>query len=489
MSQSANPVPDIGPDDPRLSEWIDGRLPPAEAAEIARAVAGSPPLARLVADLRAIKAALGELAGSTRVADGFAARVAAATSHPSRAADVEPAVEEEWRRIEAERIAEERAEAVADVADEAPRPRRAWSLLAIAGSLAAGILVTVLANRPGEEMRDVARAPTGIAAPAPETLAAAPAARVADERKPGLSANAAGRSERDDAGAEIRAAVPRPGADRVVAAPAPAAATPAAGSTARGEADDEVAEMLDGLDAADVVEVEVLGPDGRAAFERLLASSGLEVIGGSWAARAGEAAGGAPLARRSADRSLGTVREQAPAAGLAEKSGPAAEMESGNDAAAGAAQPAEVAAEVAAGVATEETAGVATDVATAKQDQPAGQDADGRFGGGAAAGGQGQTAAGGAGEGVLVLQGSANAIDAFLSGIEPAGQRLRSGRSQLQQQRSRGQGPVQQQVVRVIELPAGSPPAERQGPAPADPAPPSVNGLPGAVPPTGEPPR
>ena len=43
--------PPLSADDPRLGEWLDGRLPEAEAAQVARLVAASAELTRLVADL------------------------------------------------------------------------------------------------------------------------------------------------------------------------------------------------------------------------------------------------------------------------------------------------------------------------------------------------------------------------------------------------------------------------------------------------------
>jgi hypothetical protein len=69
---------------------------------------------------------------------------------------VDPEVKAEWQRIETQRIAEEQAEAKED--SQAPRvaarprwPLRAWQTAAMAGALAAGVLVTLVLNRPRVE--------------------------------------------------------------------------------------------------------------------------------------------------------------------------------------------------------------------------------------------------------------------------------------------------------------------------------------------------
>jgi hypothetical protein len=131
MEQSS---PAMTPDDPRLRDWVAGRLSPAAAAEVERIVRGSPALTRAVDDLRAAMAAAGGVAED----------------------DVKVAAE--WRQIERERIAAERSEAREDIealprdaggaaAVRPPRPRTHWPLAAMLAALAAGVLVAVAVNR------------------------------------------------------------------------------------------------------------------------------------------------------------------------------------------------------------------------------------------------------------------------------------------------------------------------------------------------------
>ena len=167
MAYFNNPPPTstITPDDPRLSEWIDGRLAAAEAAEVERAVHASPDLMQIVDDLRANRSALGQLE-SQEPAAGFAESLlhslgAVGNTGPRAAGhagnpEVDPEVKAEWQRIETQRIAEEQAEAKED--SQAPRvagrprwPLRAWQTAAMAGALAAGVLVTLVLNRPRVE--------------------------------------------------------------------------------------------------------------------------------------------------------------------------------------------------------------------------------------------------------------------------------------------------------------------------------------------------
>lgn len=141
--------PTLSADDPRLSEWLDGRLPEAEAAQIARLVAASPELTRLVADLRRQKAALAALPASPPPA-GFVQDVLAAVGADLNAGDDDAAVEAEWRRIERERLDEEIAEARSGAAEPVDEPmRHRWPWMVLVGALAAGLLTAIVINRPG----------------------------------------------------------------------------------------------------------------------------------------------------------------------------------------------------------------------------------------------------------------------------------------------------------------------------------------------------
>ena len=163
----------IRADDPRLSEWIDGRLPAAEAAIVARSVAASPELTRVVADLRRLKALLAAAPARPAPA-GFVADVLTALDAPPRLAPgtaagsgggpADSRIDAEWERIELERLAEEIAEAREDaaVAETTTEPRRPWPWMTMLAALAAGLLVASFVNMPPlhsvlvEKDRDVA---------------------------------------------------------------------------------------------------------------------------------------------------------------------------------------------------------------------------------------------------------------------------------------------------------------------------------------------
>jgi hypothetical protein len=135
VKKQSQPGPTLAADDPRIGEWIAGRLDAAEAAAVAAAVAASADLTRLVADLRAA----GPAAGTPGVEPG----------------DDDAAIDGEWRKIEAERIAEERDEAREDLL--APEPsRRRWPWLAFAGALAAGVIAAIVLNSPKAVSRRMA---------------------------------------------------------------------------------------------------------------------------------------------------------------------------------------------------------------------------------------------------------------------------------------------------------------------------------------------
>ena len=161
--------PSLRDDDPRISEWIDGRLSPAEAAEVEQAMLRSPALARLVADLRALKQAARQVVAVTPPA-GFAERVmevirSGGTETVTAATQADRAVEQEWRQLETERIADERAEAEVDRAEAADQrielarssASQGWPWLTVVAALAAGLLVAVVLNRPDGSPREVAR--------------------------------------------------------------------------------------------------------------------------------------------------------------------------------------------------------------------------------------------------------------------------------------------------------------------------------------------
>lgn len=187
--------PTLTCDDPRISEWIDGRLAGCEAEAVARAVAASAELSRFVAELRALKDAAARLPIAPP-AHGFVQRVMDAIGTTAVGGGDDAAVEAEWRKLEAERIEEEREEAFDDVAEALPAtPPRRWPWVALATSLAAGVLVaaflnTALVRRHDREVALEAPAvsvesakPAEVAAPAESvTLAesATPAAVVAD---------------------------------------------------------------------------------------------------------------------------------------------------------------------------------------------------------------------------------------------------------------------------------------------------------------------
>lgn len=156
-----HPAHPIGFDDPRISEWIDGRLSGGEAEFVARAVAASPELTRFVADLRLLKTAVADVRAAPPPPGFVRGVMEAVVGDAPVGRDDDPVVEAEWRKIEAERIAEEIAEARDEVAPEQREQRRPrWTWLALLGSLAAGVLVAaglnILMRRGG---REVAMAP------------------------------------------------------------------------------------------------------------------------------------------------------------------------------------------------------------------------------------------------------------------------------------------------------------------------------------------
>ena len=249
-------------DDPRISEWIDGRLVASDADLVARAVAASPELTRFVDDLRLLKATVAEVEAAQPPA-GFVRTVmeAVASESPVGAGD-DPAVEAEWQRLEAERIAQEIEEARDDVTSaERQQHRPPWTWLAMLASLAAGVLVAAGLNLlPRQGGREVAMAPDG--APTRDTQAIS-------ERDDVLwptGSEIADKGKEAGAGAGMVAGVAEIKAGKAAASGAGMAPGMAAGGRARAEA---------AAAAVDELVVMVDGPRGRATLARLLEKSGL----------------------------------------------------------------------------------------------------------------------------------------------------------------------------------------------------------------------
>lgn len=199
----------LSADDPRISEWLDGRLAPAAAAEVLQAVRDSPELTRLVNDLRAIRVAV----RSTPVAAppaGFPDRVMASLG--------------------------QRAKILPDGRPPKPGAWRAWP--ALAGALAAGLVVAILLSLPGRDDREVALVP----------------------------------ADRDAAGGELARA------SAMAAPPAPAAAL---ALSKEATSDAAIAVDHSGIEPrqamAGVLAIQVRTAASRQALDRLVAASGLEV--------------------------------------------------------------------------------------------------------------------------------------------------------------------------------------------------------------------
>ena len=87
--------------------------------------------------------------------------------------DDEAAVDSEWRKIEAERIAEEQEEAREDLRD-AESPRRRWPWLAFAAALVTGLIAAALLNSPAAVSRRMAAPRSDTAPPAQPAVMAPP---------------------------------------------------------------------------------------------------------------------------------------------------------------------------------------------------------------------------------------------------------------------------------------------------------------------------
>ncbi len=182
--------------DPRLSEWIDGRLSTTEAAEVEQIVRQSPELTRLANDLRAIKRALSQSkthAPNASFVQGVMQAIDAAVEQ-SESGVQNQKIANEWQHIEEQRIAEERAEAGEDasaVEESAGREKtlpthwnRYWQILALSGALAAGVLVSIVIDKSrseknlGEETALLQKKQSASPSPAsPRSLAAAATAQ------------------------------------------------------------------------------------------------------------------------------------------------------------------------------------------------------------------------------------------------------------------------------------------------------------------------
>ena len=330
----------LSPDDPRLSEWIDGRLPAAEAATVEEAVGRSEELSRLVADMKAIKAAAASVPAMEPPA-GFVDQVMQTVAETSPGGDDERIVAEEWREIETERLASERAEADADADADltpaepgSPSQGRPWPWMSLAGALAAGLLVAVLLNLPSDEAKQVALGPAESARRALDALEvdersfASPAAVEADQVAGGnrvarkaagspeaaaLPANALARAAGPGSrgGAELRSGrAAEESARRQLAGGDPAAPPAAAAARLRTQPVEKLAanaEAVASLTAAappspEVITIQVWGAEGREELGELLAASGLRLES---AETAGDEAG--PRARQEAGRDAAAV--------------------------------------------------------------------------------------------------------------------------------------------------------------------------------------
>jgi hypothetical protein len=143
--------PPLGIDDPRISEWIDGRLTAAEAAEVEHAVRASTDLTALVADLRGMRDAMRAPVTDVPPVDLGDRIMAALLMSNGEVLPMGGA-----------------SPGSANGSDCGIRRGRRLPWLGLAGALAAGVLVTVVVNLPRDDGREVALAPSekpGVSAP------------------------------------------------------------------------------------------------------------------------------------------------------------------------------------------------------------------------------------------------------------------------------------------------------------------------------------
>jgi hypothetical protein len=272
MSDPRDPaVPPLDALDPRISEWLDGRLPAAEAAAVERAVGESPELSAVVADLKKIRVGLKWLPAPALPGD-FSDRVI--------------------ERVRAAGQTTANLQAAGGSAGSPSRKRFPWAVLATA--LAAGLLVAVVLNFSEPADRQVAMTPaadddldawlppeqeaalTGLQPPAPAPEAVASAAleyRSAIAAAADVNAAAAMPPEVNEFAVEFAAdeaaeQAAKPTADALASAPARKAAPPPAA---------RLRQLPLPAVPAGLVVIAIDGPDERLAIERLVATSGLEV--------------------------------------------------------------------------------------------------------------------------------------------------------------------------------------------------------------------
>jgi hypothetical protein len=272
MSDPRQPaVPPLDALDPRISEWLDGRLPAAEAAAVERAVGESPELMAVVADLQKIRAGLKSLPSPALPAD-FGDRVIERVRAAGRpAANAQPA---------------------GAVAQSRSRQRLPWAVLATA--LAAGLLVAVVLNLSEPAFRQVAMAPTADGdldvwlppepeaaraglrppAPAPEAMASAvledrsAITAAADANPPAAMPPEVNEFAVEFAADETAEQAARPTADALASAPARKAVPPPAA---------RLRQLPLPAVPVGLVVIAIDDTDERLAIERLVTASGLEV--------------------------------------------------------------------------------------------------------------------------------------------------------------------------------------------------------------------
>ena len=157
----------MNPSDPRISEWLDGRLSKQEATEIELLVRSDQHLSRDVEEIRAARILLATVA-KLKVSPDFSQSVMAAIargvggeiSNPTGSPDLaglsreDRGIEEEWRSIERQRVAAEIDEAKEDVGSsvfsaqhsDVFNVRSSWLIVPLSEALVGGLLVAFAIN-------------------------------------------------------------------------------------------------------------------------------------------------------------------------------------------------------------------------------------------------------------------------------------------------------------------------------------------------------